>query len=73
MNLIQAALIKVPTLHIDPDCPYENTFCRRGEALQRLIPVCEVVTLPGSDDNVAEFMAPELAETMPGFLKKHKL
>ena len=66
-------LIKVPTLHIEPDSPYENPFCRRGKAVQKLIPGSEAVTLPGSDDNGAEFKAPELAEMILGFLRKHKL
>ncbi len=66
-------LIKVPTLHIEPDSPYENPFCRRGKAVQKLIPGSEAVTLQGSDDNGAEFKAPELAETILGFLRKHKL
>ena len=66
-------LIKVPTLHNDPDSPYQNIFCRRGESVQRLIPGSEAVTLPDPDDNGAEFKAPELAEIILGFLQKRTL
>ena len=66
-------LIQAPTLHIEPDSPYENYFCMRGEMVKEIIPNCEAAVLPGSDDNGAEFKAPELAEMMLGFLRKHPL
>lgn len=66
-------LIQAPTLHIEPDSPYENYFCRRGNMVKEIIPNCEAAVLPGSDDNAAQFKAPELAEMMLGFLRKHPL
>ena len=66
-------LIQAPTLHIEPDSPYENAVCRRGAALATMIPNCQAVVLPDSDDNAAEFKAPELAEMMMDFYRKHPL
>ena len=66
-------LIKAPTLLIDPDSPYENFFCLRNDVVQKLIPGSTAVTLPDSDDNAAEFRAPQLAEMMLDFLRKHRL
>ena len=66
-------LITVPTHHIEPDSPYENYFCRRGEMLKNLIPDCEIAVMPASDDNAAEFKAPELAAMILEWLKKHPM
>ena len=41
--------------------------------VKEIIPNCEAAVLPGSDDNAAQFKAPELAEMMLGFLRKHPL
>ena len=65
--------IQIPTLHIEPDSPYENYFCRRGSRVAELIPTCENVILELSDDNAAEFKPVELGEVMIEFLDKHAI
>ena len=66
-------LIQAPTYLIDPDSPYENYFCMRNELTKEIIPNCEAAVLPGSDDNAAEFMAPELAAMILEWLKRHPM
>ncbi|MQF69558.1 alpha/beta hydrolase [SAR202 cluster bacterium AD-804-J14_MRT_500m] len=65
--------IHVPTLHIEPDSPYENYFCRRGNRVAELIPMCDNVMLDYSDDNAAEFKPTELADVMLAFLGKNPM
>ena len=66
-------LIKAPTLLIDADSPYETFFCQRNQMVKELIPNSKAALLPDSDDNAAEFRAPQLAEIMLGFLRQHRL
>ena len=66
-------LIKAPTFLIDADSPYEVFVCRRNQRVKELIPNSETAVLTDSDDNAAEFRAPQLAEMMLGFLRRHKL
>ena len=65
--------IKAPTLLIEPDSPYENFFCRRNREVQELIPNSKAVVLPDSDDNAAEFRAPQVVEMILGFVGQHRL
>ena len=66
-------LIQAPTFLIDADSPYEIFVCRRNEEVEKLIPGSKAVILPDSDDNAAEFRAPQLAEMMLDFLRQHPL
>ena len=66
-------LIQAPTLLIDADSPYEIFVCRRNEEVEKLIPGSKAVILPDSDDNAAEFRAPQLADMILEFLRQHRL
>ena len=65
--------IQAPTLHIEPDTPYEAFFTSRAERVAKLIPNCEMVTLANADDNVHYFNPPILAEVILDYLKVHPL
>ena len=66
------SLIQAPTLLIDADSPYEVSTCKRSKEVQSFIPGSKSVTLPDSDDNAAEFRAPQLADMMLDFLRQHR-
>ena len=65
--------VRVPTLHADPDSPYESPFCRRGARIATLIPDCEVTTIAGADDNACELTPERVAEVIIEFLGRHPL
>jgi pimeloyl-ACP methyl ester carboxylesterase len=65
--------IDAPTLHIDPGSPFESPFSKRGERVAALLPRGENVVVEGGDDNMVEFLAPELALIVGGFLARHPL
>jgi len=65
--------VGAPTLHISPDSPHESPYAMRGERVAALLEHGEAVTLPRSDDNLAEFRTAELAELMLEFLGRHAL
>ena len=67
------SLIQAPTLLIDADSPYEVPTCKRSKEVEKLIPGSNAVTLSDSDDNAAEFRAPQVAEMMLDFLRQHCL
>jgi pimeloyl-ACP methyl ester carboxylesterase len=67
-------LIKAPTYYIEPDSLYVNAELVRGKVMkEKYIPQCEVVTLEGGGDNVAEFNPPLMANFILNLLDKHTL
>ena len=65
--------IKAPTLHIEPDTPYEAFFTSRGDRVAGLIPNCETTVLANADDNVHYFNPQILADMIVSYLEKHPL
>ena len=65
--------IKAPTLHIEPDTPYEAFFTSRGPMVAEMIPNCELTVLENADDNVHYFNPPILAEVIVNYLQKHPI
>ena len=65
--------IQAPTLHIEPDSPYEVWFNHRGKRVAELVPQGENIMLPGADDNSAEFNPPLVADAMLDWLRKHPI
>ncbi len=65
--------IQSPTLHIEPDSPYEVYYNLRGNRVAELVPNCENFVLKGADDNAPDFVPAALAEVVLDFLGKHPL
>ena len=72
-HMAQLPRVKAPTLHIEPDTPYDSFFTARGKLVAELIPDCELVTLENADDNVHYFDPPILADAIVKYLSKHPL
>lgn len=65
--------IQAPTLHIEPDSPYEVWFNHRGNRVAELVPEGENMMLIGADDNSIEFNPALVADAMLKWLRKHSL
>lgn len=63
-------LIQARTLLIEGTGAFESALSRRAERLSKLIPRSTVAQMSGADANVAEWRAPELADTMIAFLRQ---
>lgn len=65
--------ITAPTLHLDPDSPYEHEFCQRGARVAQLVQNGRAETLVGADEHACE-LAPQIAaDALLRFLAEHPL
>ena len=65
--------IQAPTLHLQPESPYELFYKHRGHRVAEMVPNGENLIVKGSDDNSAELNPPIIAEAVLNWLRKHPL
>lgn len=65
--------IRVPTLHLTPDSPYESPFCKRGERVAELVQDGRTETLLGVDEHACELAPQGVVDALVRFTAQHPI